>query len=212
MTRWSARFRAYTPVDTADTIDTKAAGGSDEGVCVNRVHCVKGGISGEAEESPLPPVTPAETDAEIETLAEALMAAHLSTSGCGVTDREKARLYYRAEAMRRLDLLRQRARDAVSGPDEEREAIMGEPVMALPQPATVAGLLLAASPLAGTPGAVACRSCSRGIWCSPSWRGPQPPDLCATCWAAENLAQRSREEAGAAANCERADSEREGTP
>lgn len=39
-----------------------------------------------------------------------------------------------------------------------------------------------ASPLASVPGAVACRSCGRGIWRSPSWRGPQPPDLCAQCW------------------------------
>lgn len=48
--------------------------------------------------------------------------------------------------------------------------------------AAVAGLLLAASPLASTPGAVACRSCGRGIWVSPSWRGPAPRDLCAECY------------------------------
>ena len=44
------------------------------------------------------------------------------------------------------------------------------------------GLLLAASPLAGVPGAVPCRECQRGIWVSPSWRGPQPRDLCAECY------------------------------
>jgi hypothetical protein len=95
-------------------------------------------IGRESQNDPLPPVTPAETEAEIETLAEALMRAHLSTPGCTITDREKALAYHRSEAMRRLDLIRQRA--------------------------------------------------------------------------AENLAQRSREEAQAAANCARADREREGTP
>lgn len=87
------------------------------------------------------------------------------------------------DARRRLDLLRQRAADAVSGDDPEREAIMGEPVTALPQPfALTTGLLRAASPLAGVPGARPCRSCGRGIWTSPSWRGAQPVDRCSECW------------------------------
>ena len=133
---------------------------------------------------PLPPVTPAETDAEIETLAETLMAAHLSTSGCGVTDRGKALAYHRAEAMRRLDLLRQRARDATSGDDPERAAIQAEEhaPLAKAHAETVAGLLRAASPLAGTPGARPCRQCGRGVWTSPTWQGAQPPNLCAACF------------------------------
>lgn len=122
----------------------------------------------------------ADDRAEIERLALALMAEGERNPAMTITDRGKALIYYRGEAMRRLDLLRQRARDAVSGPDEEREALMGEPVMALPQPATVVGLLRAASPLAGVPGARPCPGCGRGIWCSPSWRGPRP-DLCLAC-------------------------------
>jgi hypothetical protein len=100
------------------------------------------------------------------------------------------------EPDRRLDLvqsrfLRQPLRcgsqsSPASVDDPEREAIMGEeaaPMMPVEaHNATVAALLRAASPLAGAPGAVACRSCGRGVWCSPSWRGPQPPDLCAQCW------------------------------
>ena len=86
--------------------------------------------------------------------------------------------------MRRLDLLRQRAADAVSGPDEERAAIRAEEATAMTlrvQPlALTTGLLLAASPLAGVPGAVACRGCGRGIWVSPSWRGPAPT-VCRSC-------------------------------
>ena len=184
MTRWSARFRVYTPFDTVDTNDTKTAGGSDKGVCVNRVHCVKAPISGEGEESPLPPVTPAETEAEIETLAEALMRAHLSTPGCTITDREKALAYHRSEAMRRLDLIRQRAIDATSGPDIEREAIQAEeaalPTLRVQPLALTTGLLRAASPLAGIPGARPCPACGRGIWTSPSWRGSLPT-LCRCC-------------------------------
>ena len=158
--------------------------------------------------SAVPPADPA----EIERLALALMAEAERNPAVTITDREKARLYYRAEAMRRLDLYRRRARDAVSGPDIEREAIMGEesaPTLpAEAHAATVAPLLRAASPLAGVPGAVACRSCGRGIWCSPSWRGPQPPDLCAECWRAEiDLAHRRRNEAQAIENCRRADIE-----
>ena len=145
---------------------------------------------------PLPPVTPAETDAEIETLAEALMAAHLSTSGCGVTDRGKALAYHRSEAMRRLDLIRHRAIDATTGDDPEREAIMAEEASPLADGethrSTVAALLLATSPLAGVPGARRCPACGRGIWCSPSWVGPPPPDLCAECWASEREAGHER--------------------
>ncbi len=145
---------------------------------------------------PLPPVTPAETDAEIETLAEALMAAHLSTSGCETTNREKALAYHRSEAMRRLDLIRRRARDATTGPDPERHALMSEESASM-LPAerhaeTVAALLLAASPLAGVPGARRCPACGRGIWCSPSWVGPPPRDLCAECWASERGAGHER--------------------
>lgn len=103
-----------------------------------------------------------------------------------ITDREKAFVYHRGEAMRRLDLLRQRARDATSGPDHERQAIQAEAAAAMTlrvQPLSLTnGLLRAASPLASTPGAVACRGCQRGIWASPSWRGPAPRDLCSTCY------------------------------
>ena len=77
-----------------------------------------------------------------------------------------------------------RAADAVAGADSERAAIMAEgdapKLPAEAHAATVTGLLRAASPLFGVPGAVACRRCGRGIWCSPSWAGP-PPDLCLTC-------------------------------
>ena len=101
-----------------------------------------------------------------------------------------------APAMRRLDLYRRRAADATSGDDPEREALMAEeaaPTLPAERHAeTVAALLLAASPLAGVPGAVACRSCQRGIWCSPSWRGPAPRDLCAECWASEREAGHER--------------------
>lgn len=51
----------------------------------------------------------------------------------------------------------------------------------------VAGLLRAASPLAGLPGARACRLCGRGIWCSPTWEGPPDRGLCAECWRAVPL-------------------------
>ena len=99
------------------------------------------------------------------------------------------------------------ARVAIDGRhDPEREALMSEEaapiVPAKAHNATLAPLLRAASPLAGIPGARPCPACGRGIWVSPSWRGSLPPNLCAEC-----LAQRSREEAQAAANCER-----EGTP
>ncbi len=123
---------------------------------------------------------------EIETLALALMAEAERNPAQRITDPEKATLYYRGEAMRRLDLIRHRAIDATTGDDPEREAIVTEEA-AVPttrvMPITfTTGILRAASPLAGLPGAWPCRSCGRGIWVSPSWRGPQPPDLCAQCW------------------------------
>ena len=75
--------------------------------------------------------------------------------------------------------------DDPPGPDIERAAIQAEATAAM-MPAErhaeiVAGLLRAASPLAGVPGARPCRSCGRGIWVSPSSPGPHAPDLCAAC-------------------------------
>ena len=123
---------------------------------------------------------------EGEEWAAALLAKAERNPGERITDRERGTLYYRGEAIRRLDLLRQRAADAVAGPDPERDAIQAEAAAVFTtrvQPlALTNGLLRAASPLAGTPGARFCRSCQRGIWCSPSWRGPLPPDLCAECF------------------------------
>ncbi len=101
-----------------------------------------------------------------------------------ITDREKALVYHRGEAMRRLDLLRQHARDAVAGDDPERAAIQAEESASMlpaeAHSATLAALLLAASPLAGVPGAWPCPSCGRGIWVSPSWRGARPT-VCRSC-------------------------------
>ncbi len=132
------------------------------------------------------PVTPAETESEIETLAEALLAAHIATPGCGIIDLERARVYHRGEALRRLDLCRRRAAEAVTGDDPERAAIMAEEAAPLAPTArhaeVVRGLRLAASPLAGVPGALICRLCARRIWTSPSWRGTAPPDLCGPCF------------------------------
>lgn len=130
------------------------------------------------------PFLPHETDAEIETLAAALLAAAERNPAERITDRGKALAYHRAEAMRRLDLLRQRARDATSGDDPERAAIQAEEhaPLAKAHAETVAGLLRAASPLAGTPGARPCRQCGRGVWTSPTWQGAQPPNLCAACF------------------------------
>ena len=130
-------------------------------------------------------VPEAHWEAQVETLAAALLAEAERNPGERITDRERATLYYRGEAIRRLDLLRQRAADAVAGPDPERDAIQAEAAAVFTtrvQPlALTNGLLRGVSPLAGTPGARFCRSCQRGIWCSPSWRGP-PPDLCAECF------------------------------
>ena len=186
MTRWSARFRAYTPVDTVDTVDTVQPLPVEARHSVNSVHSVKAPISEETRAAPPPPVSHHETDAEIETLAEALMAEAERNPAVRITDPEKARLYFEAEARRRLDLIARNAALAVSGEDEERAALMAEEAApTLPAEAhnaAVAALLLAASPLAGTPGARPCRSCGRGIWTSPTWAGPAPRDLCAECW------------------------------
>ncbi len=66
----------------------------------------------------------------------------------------------------------------------ERAAIVAEeraPLLpAEAHNASVAALLRAASPLAGTPGARPCRHCGRGIWVSSAWRGPAP-DVCLDC-------------------------------
>ena len=135
--------------------------------------------------TPLPPGLPAPTDDEVETLAAALMAEAEACPAQTITDPARALVYFRGEAMRRLDLIRQRAIDATSGPDIERQAIMAEETMPMASPEdhkrAVAGLLMAASPLAGLPGALACRGCGRAVWCSPSWKGPPPPDLCWDC-------------------------------
>ncbi len=76
--------------------------------------------------------------------------------------------------------------DDPTGPDIERVAIQAEEhaPLAKTHAEIVAGLLRAASPLAGVLRARPCRSCQRGIWVSPSAPGPHPPDLCAACrWA-----------------------------
>lgn len=131
------------------------------------------------------PAAPADDPAEIERLALALMAEAERNPAVTITDREKAALYYRGEAMRRLDLLRQRAIDATTGPDIEREAIQAEERAPMANPEAhaeiVLGLMRAASPLAGVPGARPCCSCGRGIWASPTCPGPHPPDLCTEC-------------------------------
>ena len=135
--------------------------------------------------APLPPGLQAPSDADVETLAAALMAESARNPAVRRIDEARATLYYRGEAKRRLDLLHQRARDATSGEDIERQAIMAEEHQPMASheahKKAVAGLLLAASPLAGLPGVVACRGCGRSVWCSPSWKGPPPRDLCWNC-------------------------------
>ena len=135
--------------------------------------------------APLPPGLAAPTDDDVETLAAALMAEAEASPAQTITDHGKALVYFRGEALRRLDLIRQRAIDATRGEDIEREAIEAEEAMPMAAPKAhkraVAGLMLAASPLAGVPGALACRGCGCAIWCSPSWKGPPPRDLCWNC-------------------------------
>ena len=185
MSRWSARFRAYPPRDKIDFIDTSRGVGAGKGGFVNSVNCVKGGIGGEKTLAPLPPALLAPTDDDVENLAAALMAEAEASPAQTITDHGKALVYFRGEALRRLDLIRQRAIDATSGEDIEREAIEAEEAMPMAAPKAhkraVAGLMLAASPLAGVPGALACRGCGCAIWCSPSWKGPPPRDLCWNC-------------------------------
>ena len=134
---------------------------------------------------------PISTDEDVETLALSLLAEAEASPAQTITDQAKALTYWRGEALRRLGLLRQRATDATTGEDIEREAIMAEETMPMAAPEAhkrgVAGLMLAALPLAGVPGALACRGCGRGIWCSPSWKGPPPPDLCFDCWREETI-------------------------
>ena len=76
------------------------------------------------------------------------------------------------------------APDPPADDDPERQAIMKEEsAPTLPAEAhrrQCEALLRAASPLAGIPGAVACPACGRGIWVSPSWRGPRPT-VCRSC-------------------------------
>ena len=130
------------------------------------------------------PALQAATDGDVEALAATLMAEAARNPAVTRIDEAKATLYYKGEAKRRLDLIRQRAIDATTGPDIEREAIEAEEHQPMAAPddhkRAVAGLLLAASPLAGLPGARPCRSCGRGIWCSSGWRG-LPRDLCFAC-------------------------------
>ena len=191
MSRWSARFRAYPPRDTIDSIDTSRGVGAGKGGFVNCVNCVKGGIGGEKALAPLPPPLPAPTDDDVEALAAALMAEAEASPAQTITDHGRALVYFRGEALRRLDLIRQRAIDATSGEDIEREAIEAEEAMPMAAPKAhkraVAGLMLAASPLAGVPGALACRGCGCAIWCSPSWKGPPPRDLCFDCWREKKI-------------------------
>ena len=126
----------------------------------------------------------APTDADVEALARTLLAEAEACPAQTITDPAKALAYFQAEAKRRLDLIRQRAIDATTGPDPERQAIMAEEHQPMASPEahkrSVAGLMRAASPLAGTPGARPCRSCGRGIWCSSGWRG-LPRDFCLAC-------------------------------
>ena len=91
----------------------------------------------------------APSDADAAVLAEALMAEAERNSAVTITDRAQARLYWQGEARRRLDLIRQRAAAAVTGPDIERVAIRAEEhapmAAAKDQAETVAGLLRAAA-------------------------------------------------------------------
>ena len=134
--------------------------------------------------APLPPGLQAPSDGDVETLARALMAEAARNPAVTRIDEAKARVYWLGEARRRLDLIRQRAIDATTGPDPEREAIEAEETMPMAAPEAhrqaVAGLLMAAGPLAGVPGARPCRICGCGIWCASDWRG-LPRNLCWRC-------------------------------
>ena len=176
MSRWSARFRedgqercaqpsavsslsspptddgsipAYAPFDTVDTVDTVCGVAAGSLHCVNSVHSVKGGIAEERGGSapPAPIVSPSDADAAV--LAEALMAEAERNSAVTITDRAQARLYWQGEARRRLNLIRQRAAAAVTGPDIERAAIQAEDHAPMAssedQAEAVAGLLRAAA-------------------------------------------------------------------
>ncbi len=140
------------------------------------------GLAGVAD-SQIAPATPDDADA-VEELARELLAIAERHPATRIPDRSAAMPYFRSEARRRLELIGRRALDATTGEDIERAALMAEEhaTMAAPDAhsAAVAGLLLAGSPLHGVPGAVACRGCGRGIWCSPSWQG-SPPDICFAC-------------------------------
>ena len=135
--------------------------------------------------TPNPKLSDDAVDDEIETLALSLLAEAERCPAQTITDQAKALIYWRGEALRRLDLIRQRAIDATSGEDIEREAIEAEEIMPMAaleaHKRGVAGLMLAAAPMAGVPGALACRGCGCAIWCSPSWKGPPPRDLCWNC-------------------------------
>ena len=145
------------------------------------------------DRAPAPAVPAGLPIAEITRLVEAIVAADPVD--------QPARLVEAAISMRRaghcrteiaatllpavpLDLIRQRAIDATSGPDIEREAIQAEeaamPTLRVQPLALTTGLLRAASPLTSIPGARPCRSCQRGIWVSPSWRGSLPT-ICRCC-------------------------------
>ena len=141
------------PRDTIDSIDTSRGVGAGKGGFVNCVNCVKGGIGAEKAPEPLPPPLPAPTADEIEALAATLLAEAERCPAQTITAHGKALTYFRAEAMRRLDLIRQRAIDATSGEDIVRQAIMAEetaPMAALEaHKRAVAGLTLVASPLPG---------------------------------------------------------------
>ncbi len=152
-----------------------------------------------------PMMPPAETKAEIETPLGLPMAdiirlvewVHAAPPG-----HERRRLQAAARRMLAaghgkmetlqtlLPALPLRFEQADAEPDEERAAIMAEesgPMLpAAAHAETVAGLLRAASPLAGLPGAWPCPRCGRGIWVSPSWPGPKPT-ICRECEIGESL-------------------------
>ncbi|WP_287787808.1 hypothetical protein [Acidiphilium sp.] len=146
-----------------------------------------------------PMMPPVETKAEIETTLGLPMAdiihlvewAHDAPAG-----HERRRLQAAARRMLtaghgRMETLQTllpalplRFEQADAELDIEREAIQAEErTPMLPAQAhakAVRGLRLAASPLAGTPGAWPCPACGRGMWISSSWPGPKPT-ICREC-------------------------------